>query len=793
MDALAQDLRYALRLLARNPLFALTAAVSLAIGIGATTTIFTLAGALLFRPPAGVVDASRLVDIGRSQNGEGFDTNSYPNYLDVRERSTRFEAVYAYRFDAPPMSLGGPNGAERVFGGVVSDNYFQALGVPTRFDGVVLSHRLWKRRFHADRAIVGRTLQINGRPFTVTGVAEEGFQGTTVFVPDLWIPMSMAAAAMPRQGTSLLHERGAAWLMMGGRLKRGATLEQAQAELASIGAALEREYPRENEGRGLRAAPLSPLPRNSAPVAAFITGLMGVAAVVLLVACANVAGVLLARATSRRREIAVRLALGARRTQLLRQLLVETVLLCLGAAAIGLLFAQAMTTLLLALLPALPVPIGVSLALDWRAAAFAIAISLLAALLSGIAPAFHASKGDVAGSLKADAQTAPERMRLRNAFVVAQVALSVVLVAGAGLFLRALQRAATIDAGFDPRHVEVAELDLSLGGYTPETGPQFTRQLIERVRALHGVEDASLAAMLPLSMGGMGLGALTLPGAQEEIAADWNAVEPRYFSTLRTPLLRGRDFTDADDERATSVAIVNETLARRLWPNQEPIGRTLLQNDGETSRTLTIVGVARDAKYRTLGEAPRNYIHVPLRQQYNARVNIVVRARAATLPAIRRLVASMNPRMPIVSAQPLAERAGIALVPQRVAASVTGGLGLVGLLLAALGIYGVTAYLVTTRTREIGIRMALGAERSDIMGLILRQGMKLVAIGIIAGLLLAAGASRVLGSLLFGVGPADPVVFLGAAALFCAAGAAACFVPVRRATAIDATVALRAE
>ncbi|HET8772928.1 MAG TPA: ABC transporter permease [Thermoanaerobaculia bacterium] len=813
MDSTIQDLRFALRLLFRNPLFTLTAALSLAVGIGANTTIFSLANALLFQPPAGVAGVDRLVDIGRSQEGEGFDNNSYPNFLDVRARSRAFTDVYAYRMDPQPMSLGNPGGAERIFGGLVSNNYFDALGVQpglgrlfSRNDPaaagaspfVVLSHRFWARRFHSDPSIVGRKLDLNGRPFTVAGVASEGFQGTTLMTPDLWVPMTMVAEASPRMNAEMLTNRQAVWLLMGGRLKPGVTLQQAQAELTNLGAALEREYPDANRGRGLHAVALSPIPGNGAPIGVFMAGLMGVVGLVLAVACANVAGILLARATARRREIAVRLALGAGRARLVRQMLVETVVLFAGGALLGLLLAQVMTRLIISLLPTLPVPVHLAPSIDARAIAFTVGLSLVAAILSGLAPAFHASKRDVVGALKSD-QGGRERMRLRSAFVVAQVALSIVLVVGGALFVRALQRAATIDPGFDPRGVELASLDLALGGYTDATGPLFARQLLERVRATPGVESASLAAQIPLGLGGMGLGRLMLPGGDPErdaIRTDWNVVEPGYFRTMRTPLLRGRDFTAADDARAPWVAIVNQRMAHQLWPSQDPIGKTLVQVRGPADKqTLTVVGVARDGKYRYLGEEPAPFIYVPLQQQYQSQTTIVARSTQGQRLAgeLRALLASMNPSLPIVTAQTLEDYAAFGLLPQRIAASVSGSLGIVGLLLAAMGIYGVTAFLVTSRTREIGIRMALGAQQADVIRLVLRQGMRLVAIGVVVGVALAAGASRMIQSMLFGIGPADPVAFVAASLAFLLVGLCACLLPARKAMSIDANEALRAE
>jgi predicted permease len=529
----------------------------------------------------------------------------------------------------------------------------------------------------------------------------------------------------------------------------------------------------------------SPIPGNGAPVAMFMTALSAIVGLVLLIACANVAGMLLARATSRRAEIAVRLSLGAARMRLVRQMLVETAMLFLAGAALGLLLARIATKLLVAMIPELPVKIGLAIGLDAKAFGFTIALALVAAIFSGLAPAFHATR-DVVSSMKGD------RQRLRNAFVVAQVALSIVLVVAAGLFLRALQRAASIDPGFDPRGVEIASLDLSLGGYTDATGPVFARELLERVRAIPGVQSATLSAQLPLSMGGMGLGGLSLPGQENGIDADWNVVEPNYFATLRTPLLRGRDFTTADDAHAPLVAIINETLARHFFANADPIGQTLMQ-DG--ARKLTILGVARDAKYRTLGDRARNFIYVPLQQQYVSRTNIVARTTDGQRIAaeLRATVASMNRNLPIVTSQSLEQFTSIGLVPQRIAASVTASLGLIGLLLAAIGIYGVTAYMVTSRTRELGIRMALGADAGNVLRMVLRQGMRLVAIGLGIGWLLAAGASRLIASLLMGVAPLDAIAFGGAALVLCAIGAAACYVPARRAIAIEPAVALRAE
>jgi putative ABC transport system permease protein len=819
IDSWLQDIRYAGRLLRRNPVFALTAVVSLAVGIGANTTIFTIASALLFKPPAGVVEPGRLVDVGRSQDGQGFDNGSYPNYLDIRARNTVFTDIYAYRIGAEPMSLGGKDGAERIFGDMVSTNYFTVLGTRPHLgrlfrpeDGerpgatplALLSHHFWLRHFNGDPAIVGTALQLNGRPFTVIGVTPEGFQGTTVLTADLWVPVTMVGELAPSRA-SLLTSRASAWLVMGARLKPGVSVRQAHAELANIGRALQQEHPDANRGKGLRVAALSPIPGDVAPVGAFMAVLMGIVLLVLAIACANVAGVLLARATARRREIAVRIAIGAGRGRLIRQMLVESMLLFLIGGGAGLALARVMTDALVSLLPSVPIPIDLTLPLDERAVAFTLGLSLIAALLSGLAPALNASKAEVVGGLKSNAQGGPERTRLRNAFVVAQVAFSIVLVVGAGLFVRALQRAAEVDPGFDPHGVELARLDLSLAGYTPDTGRVFAREVIQRVRTIPGVQSATLSAIMPLGGGGLGLGGLAVPGVEPPkgrrfFDADWNVVTPGYFATMKMALASGRDFTDADREDTPSVVIVNQTAARQWWPGQDAIGKTLLQEDGrpgarDAVRTLIVVAVARDTKYRSLGEDPRPFVYVPIQQQYMARTVIVARSTHGQRLAaeLRTLLASMNPNLPVVQSLTLDDYSQIGLLPQRVAVSVSGSLGIVGLLLAAIGIYGVTASMVSSRTREIGIRIALGAQRGSVVGMVLKQGMMLTLTGAAIGLALAAAVSRLLGSLLFGVGASDPITFAGSGLLFVAVGLAACYAPVRRATEIDAMEALRSE
>jgi predicted permease len=821
LETVFGDVRYAFRLLRRNPLFALTAIVSLAIGIGANTTVFTIANALLLRPPTGVVDPGRIVDIGRSQPGRRgaptFNTVSYPNYLDIRSRATTLEGVYAYQPVAEPMSLGGTDSSERIFGCFATVNYFTVLGaqpalgrlfLPSDRDDpgaspiVVLSHDFWVRRFNRDSDIVGRTLRINGHSFTVAGVAAEGFQGTGVLTTDLWMPAGMAASL---KDVRTLTNRDGGWLWLGGRLKQGVSVAQSASELSSIASALEREYPDQNRGKGLHISTSSPIPGNLLPVAGFLAVLTAIVALVLFIACSNVAGVLLARAVARRREIAVRVAIGAGQARVIRQLLTETTVLFLLSGIGGLLLARVMTTLLVRLVPALPFPVGVSLALDVRVAAFTVGLSFIAATLTGLVPALQTAKRDVVPALQNESRSGWGRQRWRNGFVVAQVAFSIMLVIAAGLLVQVLQRASAVDPGFDTRGVELASLDMSLGGYTAETGPVFAAELVDKVRALPGVESAALAERLPLT-GSRGVFGLTVPGVSPPDGGAYfrgsgNVVSPGYFATMRIPLAAGRDFTEADRRGAPPVAIIGEGAARQLWPGEDALGKTLGFEAGpwrraEDARTLTIVGVARDVKYLTLRDTSSPlFIYTPLQQEFADSVTIVARSTQGQrlTSDIRSLLTSLNPNLPIVGTQTLEELTALSLVPQRVAASVSGSLGIVGLLLAALGIYGVTAHAVARRTREIGLRIALGAERSDVVKMVLMQGMRLVILGGVIGLTLAAASSRLLVSVLYGVPPLDPLTFGGATVVFALIGLTACYIPSRRATRVDPVVALRDE
>ncbi len=750
------------------------------------------------------------MQVGRTQDGQGFDNFSYPNFLDIRAGATSLSGIAAIRTDPQSLSLAGPDGGEAVQGGFVSGNFFEvlqakpALGrfflpeedrVPRANPVVVLTHRFWSERFASDPGIIGRTITLNGSPFTVVGVAEKGFQGPLVLAPDLWAPIM----ASPLLGMSdgILTSRGAVWITAIGRLGPDVPMSAAQAELGTIAHRLEQAYPQQNKGKGLRVMASSVFPgemRNI--IGGFIALMLAVAGLVLLIASTNVAGMLLARAASRQREIAVRLALGATRGRLMRQLVTESLMLFVAAGTAGVLLAHWLVIGLMSLVPRLPVQLGFDPRIDWRVLSFALGLSLVSGLLAGLVPAFQGTRPELTPALKTEGGGSGRRLRLRSGLLVAQIAFSMLLLITAGLFARALVHARGIDAGFDPKDVQLTAMDLQLVNYDSTRGQQFATTLLERARAIPAVQAAALSAMLPLDGGGMGLGGLALPDAVRDDPRtiremDWNVITPDYFDVLRIPIVRGRAFTDADRAGATPVVILNESFARRQWPNEDAIGKVLRNGN----IMLTVVGVARNAKYRSLGEDPRNFVYVPLAQRYFTRTTLMVRTApdAAVASPIRQLVAELEPALPILDQRSLVEQAAMSLFPQRIALWVAGALGIVALLLALLGIYGVTAYGVVQRSREIGIRVALGAQRANVLRLVLRQGLMLAGIGVGIGAVAAFGVTRLLRTLLYGVPPTDVAAFGGAAVLLIGAALVASWIPARRAAGVDPVVALRSE
>lgn len=818
MTALA-NLRLAIRTLTRSPLFAMTAIGSLAIGIAASASIFSLADALFLRPRPGLVNESRLVDIGRATNGQGFDNFGYQVLLALQQ-ATQLEGLAGFRLDANAVSLdNGQGGSERAYATLVTANYFAVLGthpaagrlflgdedrVPDSAPVAVLSHAFWVRRFGAAPDIVGRAIRINARPYTIVGVAEPGFRGTTFVGTDMWVPFAMAPHVTGRDTREMLTEHGSVWHLGVARLKDGVTAQQARDELNGLLAPL-KETHAEFYGRwSVAVHPSARVPGEMrGPVLSFVGVLFLLTAMVLAIACSNVAAMLLARGMARRREIATRLAVGAGRGQLVAQLLTETAALFTFAATISVALAWWLVMFLQSFLPVLPIPIVVDLAVDVRVIAFALSVALATSVIFGLAPALRATRLEIATSLHGQHGTPDRRrMRLRHVLVGAQVALSLVLLVTTGLFLRALQTAAGADTGYDGRRVRVFSVNTSLAGHRGQQAAAMADRLLERIGRIDGVEAVAASRMIPLQGGRLGLGGLRVPGYQgprgnDLFDADWDVVSPSFFPTLSVALVAGRGFNPADREGSGYVAIVNESFAARAWPEREAVGQVIYQATRRDvfDRPLTIVGVARNASYRLAGEPPTPFIYVPMAQQPMAEMNLYVRQAPGREAAVdvSAAIAEADPNLPVIVSQSFDEATGIGLLPQRLAATVAGGVGTVGLLLSALGLYGLMAFYTVQRTREVAVRLALGATSGHVRGLLLRQAAGVALVGGGIGLLLAAGAGLAVRGLLLGVQPLDGVAFLTAGTVLGCVLLMASWLPARRAAAINPASALRAE
>jgi predicted permease len=737
----------------------------------------------------------------------------------MRDRSTSFTGMSAQLFSPPIMSLGDARSSERVFAGLVSASYFEVVGTrpaagrffvadedstPGTHPVVVLSHQFWSRRFGARGDIVGQEIRLNNRPYVVIGIAEKGFTGTSIIAPDFWVPMAMEAHVSARD-TTLLTEHNAVWMTAIGRLKPGVSIPQARDELNSIMRSYLTEHnPDRLEQWGVAVARSARVPSAlSGPIVGFLAMLGILTGLVLLIACSNVAGMLLARALERRREVATRLAVGASRHRILRQLLIEGLTLALIAGALSVPLVFVLVRLLSSYQPSLPVPIALELRIDPRVMLFAFMLASMSSVIFAVVPGLRATRFELSPALHGAHATADrKRAWLRHGLVAAQVAMALLLLVTAGLFLRSLQKAASIDTGFSARDVDVLQLDTRIAGYrTDAEGARVVDALSERFRLVPGVTDVGVSRMVPLQGGGLGLGGLRAPGyvgpdGSDEVDTDWDVVSPGYFQALQLRVAQGRAFTPADREGAPFVAIVNETMAARIWPGQNPIGRTLYQQTGRgQQRALEVVGVARNAKYRSIAEAPRNFIYVPLAQQFMADVTFYVRrpGQPSRLNELRHAVAAFDPMLPVIQTQTLEEATSIGLLPQRLAAWIAGGVGTLGLLLAAFGLYGLTAFSVAQRTREIAIRMALGASRQSVLWMVLRQAGRLAAVGAVVGTAMAIGFSVLLGSLLIGVERVDGLAFGVAIALLSGVMIAASWAPARRAATMDPMKALRAE
>jgi predicted permease len=808
---LVQDIRYAARVLRRTPAFTVTAALSLAIGIAGHVVVFSIADAVLLRDQPGLTDSGRLVDVGRTQSGGGFDTVSYPNYLDYRSRTRTLASLAAYR-DGEPFALTTDRGdAIRVFGGQVSANYFDTLGVRMALGRgfvadeervgdprlvVVLSEPLWRSAFHADPTTIGRTVRINGRPHTIVGVTRNGFAGNSLAREALWLPLT----TFPEGGDmGRLTRREGTWLMMIGRLRPEATVAQARTDLERITRDLEREYPDANRGRGVAVARHALLPPPFLRVAGgFIGVLFGFVLLILAIACTNIGGMLLARGYARAREVAVRLAIGGSRALVIRQLAIESVLLASSGAVAGVALGWAGIRAVRSVIPVLPLDLALDLGLDARAVLFALAVALAAGTACGLVPAWQTVRANLLTAIRGDEATTPRRLRLRHALLTAQIAMSVLLLIAALLLARSLRAATSINTGFDADNVDVVALSLQLGNYDPATGRRLVDDVLGRIQNVQGVQEASASVVVPLMMEDVSLGSLwsRVPTTEPtRLSAGWNMVTPRYFDTLRIPILRGRAFTTSDVAVSPAVAIVNETFARRAWPDREAVGQTLLHGESPTTATpIVVVGVARDAKYQSLGEDPRPFIYVPLAQRYRNDLSLMVRhSGGSVIPAIRSILRERDPDLPVIQTTTLAAAASVGLTPYRVIAWLASSVAVIAILLAAIGIYGVTAFNITLRTKELGVRVALGAQSGQVLRLVMRRSLAVASIGSLIGAGAAALATQVLGGFLFGIRPLDVPSFGAAIAALLSMAVLASLFPARRAARVDPVIALRAE
>lgn len=805
MNNVLPDLRYALRLFLKTPGLTCAAVLALALGIGANTAIFSVVNAVLLRPlPFSAAD--RLVNVQETARRATVERRavSYPNFEDWRRETRGFLEIAAVSDDG--FTLSAANGSERLNGEMVSSSYFRTLGVeaergrtftasedaPGQSGVVVLSHNLWRRRFEADPAAMGRLLTLNQRPFTVVGIMPARFRGLSD-TAEIWVPM--AGFADPQ----VLARRGSRWHGVVARLRPGVSIEQAQAEMSAIARRLEEAYPDVNRNRGAVVIPLREQLFGDLRRALLV--LLGAVCCVLLIACANVANLMLARASGRRKELAIRAAVGAERGRLIRQLLTESVVLALLGGTIGILLAIWGIDLLIALNP-VTLPEFVRIGIDARVLFFTAAVSLASGVAFGIIPALVASAPDLHDTLKdTSRRTAGDAggMRLRSLLVVSEVALALMLLVGAGLLMKSLQRIYTLDPGFVPQGALTMRVVVPEGRYAGPKAALFARELVEKLEALPGVERAALGTNVPLD-GNSSANVATIEGRElsgpdDEIRVYVHRITPGFFGTLGTPLAAGRDFTtDDSDPTRTGVVVISQTMARRHWPDAVPIGRRLkLRND-----LFTIVGVAGDVKYRDLLENPSADpdIYFPLFRTPDLSFSLLLRATSdpsQLASSVHQQVQRLDPEVPVFDVATVTELVSNQTARARFSALLLSIFASAALVLAVVGIYGVMAYSVSQQTHQIGVRMALGAQARDVLQLVVGRGLFVVAAGVGLGLVGAFALTRVLAGLLYGVTTTDPATFVAVAALLGLVAMLACYLPARRATKIDPILALRGE
>jgi predicted permease len=812
IETTLQDLRFGLRMLRRSPGFSILAILCLTLGIGANAAVFSWVEGILFRPYPTVSHQEQLLALTGTARGESGPTGtSWPDILDFQRSCTLIDSFIVTKIMGTTLSIG--DRAEVTTGSIVSANYFDAIGVhpilgrgfePGEDSGrnahpaTVISYQLWQGRFKGDPQIIGKTQRLNNVVHTIVGVAPEGFYGTFVgWAMQFWVPASMEETF--EAGGYKLEDRGARWIEAYVRLKPGVARQQAQQEMTAVAKRLEADYPDTNRGRGIQLWPLWQTPFNNAgTLLPTLEIMLAVVVFVLLIACANVGNLLLVRSFARRHEMTVRLAIGAGRGRLLKQLFTEGLILSAFGALGGLLVAHWCRHALVLLFPARG---GVAMHLpgeiDWRVLALSAGVCLIATLLLGLVPAMQTGKIDLAGALKSDSAGVVGgggRAWVRSGLVVVQVSLSFILLVGAGLLMQSLQKIRTTSPGFSTRGVLDTAVNLTAAGYDAPRAQTFQDELLQRVKALPGVELAAFARMTPLSYGSFSSTPIAVDGYQpppeEQPTVEYNEVGPDYFVTMGIPLVSGREFTRADDEKAALVAVVNETMAARYWRGRNPIGERV-QVKG---RWMQVVGLAKDSKYQSVRESPKPFFYVPLRQNFSRGAGLYIRTPLSPetmTTVLAREVHALDGNLALFEVITLQEQLDRSTSPQMVAVTLVGVLGGLALVLAAIGLYGVMSYAVSQSTRELGLRMALGAGASNLLRLVLSRGLALTAAGVALGAAVALGLTRLLGNLLYKVSPRDPLAFGSAFAVMTIAALAACFLPAWRATRTDPARALR--
>jgi predicted permease len=814
MNTLLRDLRYALRTLMQNPGFAAVAVLTIGIGIGASTTIFSWMRPMLLNPLPGATQAERIVAIeNMAPDGEPI-TTSYLDFGDFRDNLKLVNLVTARAGNV--FSVGDAPNTTQVWGEMVSGGFFDMLDIQPeagrffsdaeRDDAqnahavVVISHSYWKNQFHSDPSAIGSSLRINRTPFTIIGVAPEGFHGTRSGLDyEMWMPLTMYGQ-LTHTGTWMLRDRGTRNFVMFARLAPSVTIEQARAEVQALANRMAVADADSNQGIGATVLPVWQSHFGTQSIFLTpITILMGASGVVLLIVCANLANLLLARATGRLKEFSVRLAMGAWPMRLIQQLLTETLLMAVAGSVCGLMVANLLGGALRWLLPAVARPAMLQPPIDGQVLAFTMALAFGVAILAGLVPAVHASRANVNEMLKEGGRTGSSGAhshRLRGLLVTSEVALAVIALVGAGLFLKSFQTARAIDPGFKPEGVALARFDFSTTGYDARQTDSYCRRLREQLERQPGVTAVSYDDSAPLGFSGGNWETLEVegyvPGPNENMKIYRDLVSPGYFETMKIPLVEGRDFDLRDDATSLKVMIVNQEFVRRFLANRSVIGRKV----HGWGQWFTIVGVAKDSKYHRVSESPQPYFYIPIRQVFRPEYGLTFDVRTSgsvneAIAALRREAAAIDPALTIFDAEPMTEYVAASLFGAKIAASLLSVLSGLGLLLAAIGLYSVMAYAVAQRTGEIGIRVTLGAQPRDIMRLVIRQGLAFAAAGLVVGSLAAAALARVVAAMLVGVGPTDPLVYAAATGFTVLVTLASAAIPAWRALRVDPAMALR--